>query len=100
MRVEINMPSGRQAGEKLIRRSMSTLARKRIGEEYWAQGEAMLGHRKTSASDIYALRDPAHLGRALQVTESIIDEIDQLQNGAFHRDFTAPKFDYGNLEGR
>ena len=43
----------------------------------------MLGHHKPSTSDIYALYDPANLGRALAVTEAIIDEIEALVPGAF-----------------
>ncbi len=76
MRAEIGLPGERgEAGWKLIRRSMATLARRRIGEEHWRQGEMMLGHVRTSTSDIYALRDPANLGRALAATESIITDI-------------------------
>lgn len=89
MRAELGLPSGREAGEKLIRRSVATIARKRLGEEKWPQGEMMLGHVKASVSDIYALPDPANLGRALAVTEGIIDEIEKLAPGAFNRTFTA-----------
>lgn len=89
MRKALGMPEGGEAGPKLIRRSMSTLARKRIGEANWVQGQMMLGHVKFSVSDIYALPDPANLGLALAATESIIDEIDQLAPGAFYFRFTA-----------
>jgi len=90
MRAEIGLPAERgEAGWKLIRRSVSTLARRRIGEANWRQGEIMLGHVRTSTSDIYALRDPANLGLALAATESIIDDICALVPGAFHRADTA-----------
>jgi hypothetical protein len=89
MREEIGLPMGREAGEKLIRRSMATLARPRIGEASWRQGEMMLGHVKTAVSDIYALPDPANLGLALAATESIIEEIEKLAPGAFCRAVTA-----------
>jgi hypothetical protein len=49
----------------------------------------MAGHVPMTTSDIYALPDPANLGRALAVTKAIIDEIDQLAPGAFYRTFTA-----------
>lgn len=88
MRKALGLPGGREAGPKLIRRSVATIARKRLGEERWAQGEMMLGHRKASTSDIYALPDPANLGAALAVTEQIIDEIEALCPGAY-RAFTA-----------
>jgi hypothetical protein len=86
MRKALGLPGEREAGAKLIRRSVATLARKRLGEERWAQGEVMLGHRKASTSDIYALVDPANLGAALAVTEAIIDEIKTLAPGAFTAD--------------
>lgn len=86
---KLKLPTGRQAGPKLVRRSMATLARKRIGEANWQQGRMMLGHVRFDVSDIYALPDPANLGLALAATESIIDEIEALCPGAFHRNFTA-----------
>jgi hypothetical protein len=89
MRLKLKLPHDGEAGEKLIRRSMSTVARKRIGEAQWAQGQMMLGHLRSSISDIYAIPDPANLGLALSVTESIIDEIEALAPGAFYRQVTA-----------
>jgi hypothetical protein len=89
MRKAIGLPTARaEAGEKLIRRSMATIARKRIGEANWTQGNMMLGHVKHSISDIYALPDPHNLGLALAATEAIIDEIEALAPGAFARPAT------------
>lgn len=88
MRKALGLPGSREAGAKLIRRSVATIARRKLGEERWIQGEMMLGHRKASTSDIYALLDPANLGAALAVTEQIIDEIEALIPGAY-RTFTA-----------
>jgi len=79
----LGLPGDGEAGTKLIRRSVSTIARRRIGEANWVQGETMLGHRAASTSDIYALPDPAHLGLALAATEAIIDDIEALAPGAF-----------------
>lgn len=79
----LRLPRGGETGMKLIRRSMATLARRSLGEEYWAQGEIMLGHRKTSTSDVYALFEPGQLGRALAVTNQIIEKIEQSVPGAF-----------------
>jgi len=93
------LPNGAQAGEKLIRRSMATLARVRIGEANWRQGEMMLGHAKASISDIYAIPDPANLGLALAATESIIDEIEAIAPGAFYRTFTATGIQLSVVEG-
>ncbi|HET9509517.1 MAG TPA: hypothetical protein VFO80_00045, partial [Sphingomonas sp.] len=84
MRAEVGLPADRgEAGWKLIRRSVSTIARRRIGEANWRQGEIMLGHVRASTSDIYALRDPANLGLALAATESIINDICARVPGAF-----------------
>lgn len=82
---ELGLPRDGETGLKLIRRSMATLARRRLGEEHWVQGEIMLGHRKMSTSDVYALFEPSQLGRALAVTNDIIDEIEAAVTGAFHR---------------
>lgn len=85
-----------EAGEKLIRRSMASLVRKRIGEERWRQGERMLGHIKASVNDIYAVPDPANLDLALAATKAIIDEIEALRPGAY-RTFAALKVVNGGL---
>ena len=89
MAEDLVLPKSGQAGMKLIRRSVSHIARKRLGEEHWVQGQIFLGHHKASVSDLYALFDPANLGRALTVTEAIIDEIEAACPGAFYRDLTA-----------
>ena len=89
MCIELGLPRDRESGPKLIRRTMATIARKRIGEANWAQGQMMLGHIKASTSDIYALPDPANLGMALSVTESIIEEIIKEAPLAYHRKHTA-----------
>jgi hypothetical protein len=83
MQAELGIPFDGEGGMKLIRRSVSTLARPLIGERDWIQGETFLGHRKASTSDIYALPDPAHLGVALKATQTIIDEIEALVPGSF-----------------
>lgn len=88
MRIALNLPGDREAGPKLIRRSMATIVRKRIGEANWRQGEIWLGHVAMTISDIYALPDPANLGLALAATEEIIDEIEAAVPGAY-RPFTA-----------
>lgn len=80
---DLKMPRERETGLKVIRRSMSTLVRKRIGEEHWVQGEMFLGHRRASVSDLYALFDNANLGLALQATADIIEEIEKKAPGAF-----------------
>ena len=99
MATEIGLPGEREGGLKLIRRSMATLARKRIGEANWQQGRMMLGHVKHDVSDIYALPDPANLGLALAATEAIIEEIDKACPGAFNRTFTAEPANVVPLKG-
>lgn len=87
----LGLPGEGQSGLKLIRRSVAHIARKRMGEEHWLQGQIMLGHHKESTSDIYALPDPANLGRALAVTSDIIAELDALTPGAFTPALPQPK---------
>jgi hypothetical protein len=69
--------------------STATLARKRLDEGHWIYGQMMLGHVPISVSDFYALPDMPNLGRALAVTQTIIDDIEKLTPGAFYRDLTA-----------
>lgn len=82
---DLRLPRDGETGMKLIRRSMATEVRRRIGEEHFVQVERMLGHRKASTSDLYALFEPGMLGRALQATNDIIEEIERLAPGAFYR---------------
>jgi len=83
MRAHLGLPDEGEAGPKLIRRSMATIVRKRIGEANWQQGKMMLGHVKFDVSDIYAIPDPANLGLVLSATELVIDEIETNCPGAF-----------------
>jgi hypothetical protein len=89
MQAELEIPFEGQGGMKLVRRSIATLARRRLGEEHWVQGRMMIGHVPISISDLYALPEPANLGRALAVTQTIIDDIEKLAPGAFYRNLTA-----------
>lgn len=97
MAKDIGLPGEGEAGTKLIRRSMATLARRRVGEEHYVQVERMLGHRKASTSDLYALFDPGMLGRVLDATNSIIEEIVKLAPGAFHRKGTGLRILQGSV---
>ncbi len=62
---------------------MAPLARQRLGERDWVEGQIMLGHKKITTSDTYAPIDTGYLGAALRVTEEIIDAIERLTPGAF-----------------
>lgn len=95
---ELALPRDGETGMKLIRRSMATIGRKRLGEANWYQGQIMLGHLKHSTSDLYALFDPAVLGLALGVTNDVIDEIEALAPGAFHREGTGMRVIEGGLK--
>jgi len=83
MQGELDLPADRESGMKLIRRSMAHLARQRLGERDWVEGQIMLGHKKVTTSDTYAPFDTGYLGRALEVTDAIIEEIEKLCPGAF-----------------
>lgn len=88
MQDELGLPRERETGLKLIRRSVAQHVRGVIGEERWQQGEMMLGHRKASTSDLYALFDPANLGTALAATSALVEQIEALSPGAFSTAFT------------
>ncbi|RYG55029.1 MAG: hypothetical protein EON56_06305, partial [Alphaproteobacteria bacterium] len=83
MAKEIGIPGDREGGLKLIRRSVAQLARQRLGERDWIEGQIMLGHRRITTSDTYAPFDTGYLARALEVTDAIIEEIEKLVPGAF-----------------
>jgi integrase len=88
MAKELNLPSDGQSGMRLIRRSMSTILRTRLGEDAMSQISRFMGHQKASTTDIYALRMPGQLGAVLQGIEAIIDEIEAMTPGAYQIDFT------------
>jgi hypothetical protein len=83
MQAALGLPGDGESGMKLIRRSMAHLGRQRLGERDWVEGQIMLGHRRPSTSDTYAPFDSGYLGRALEVTDQIIEEIEKLTPGAF-----------------
>ncbi len=83
MQAAVGLPGEGESGLKLVRRSMAHLARERLGERDWIEGQIMLGHRKTSTSDTYAPFSTGYLARALEVTEAVIEEIEKLCPGAF-----------------
>jgi hypothetical protein len=56
--------------------------------ERWVQGRIFLGHYKPATRDLYALSDPANLVSHSTRTEELIDEIEALVPGAFHRSDT------------
>jgi hypothetical protein len=82
---KLKLPKDREAGQKLIRRSMASLIRDRIGETNYPQVKRFLGHTAADVSDIYALAKPEQLGIALAEIERIIDEIEALAPGAYRK---------------
>lgn len=83
MQADLGLPGDREGGLKLIRRSMAHLARERLGERDWVEGQIMLGHKKVTTSDTYAPFNTGYLAAALRVTDEIIEEIEKCVPGAF-----------------
>ena len=83
MQAALGMPGDREAGLKLIRRSMAQLGRDRLGRSAWIEGTYMLGHHRPDPSDLYGIDSPGDYPLALKVTEEIIDEIISLAPLAF-----------------
>ena len=75
MQDALGLPGDREAGLKLIRRSMAQLGRDRLGRTAWIEGKYMLGHHRPDPSDLYGIDLPGDFPLALKVTEEIIDEI-------------------------
>lgn len=86
MATEIGLPSEGEAGQKLIRRSMGQLLRdprRKVPEEML---EIQMGHRPiSSTTDVYAPYLPDYLAPCVKAIERIIDEIEKLAPGAYHR---------------
>ena len=75
-----------QSGEKLIRRSVSSILRPLLEKEKsWdPQGRVMLGHIRPNESDKYATPyHEAYLVDALRLIEELIDRIEAAAPGAF-----------------
>lgn len=84
MAADLALPGEREAGTKLIRRSISNLARERLPQEAWGELSMFMGHDSTDPiTDLYAPFSPRYLRRALGALEAIIDEIQAQAPGAF-----------------
>lgn len=83
MQSALELPRDGETGLKVIRRSMAHIARQKLGERDWIEGQIMLGHKKVTTSDTYAPFDTGYLAAALRVTEEIINAIEKLTPGAF-----------------
>ena len=89
MAVDIGLPRDGAGGMKLVRRSMAKLLRDRLPKADWPEIEMLLGHDKfDSTTSIYAPFDPGYLGAVRKEIEAIIDEIESIVPGAFHRSST------------
>jgi hypothetical protein len=89
MAVDLKLPVDREAGMKLIRRSIANELRRPIRAVPLDELEMMLGHRPLdSVSEIYAPFDPAYCANAKAAIETIIDEISVAVPTAFHRSDT------------
>jgi len=86
---DLDWPKDGENGTKLIRRSIAQLLRDPARAVPTEQLELQLGHRRLdSVTDLYAAFDPAYLRAATAALEAIIDEIEALVPGAFHRNDT------------
>lgn len=80
----LSLPRDREAGMKLVRRSVADIVRSRLAPTAWPELEMMLGHsRFDEVSDLYAPFRPDYLRRALAAIEAIIDEIEKAAPGAY-----------------
>ncbi|API60970.1 hypothetical protein BSL82_05900 [Tardibacter chloracetimidivorans] len=92
MAAEIGLPGEGEAGMKLVRRSMAQLLRRPDLKVPVEQVELQLGHRRIeSTSELYAPFQPDYLPDARRAIETIIDEIEAVVPGAFHRSDTGEK---------
>lgn len=83
---KLGWPKDGENGQKLIRRSVAQLLRDPARKVPTEQLELQLGHRRIdSVTDLYAAFDPAYLADCTRALERLIDEIEKLAPGAFHR---------------
>lgn len=83
---KLGWPKDGENGQKLIRRSVAQLLRAPARKVPTEQLELQLGHRRIdSVTDLYAAFDPAYLANCTRALERLIDEIEALAPGAFHR---------------
>ncbi len=82
----LGWPKDGENGQKLIRRSVAQLLRDPARKVPTEQLELQMGHRRMdSVTDLYAAFDPAYLADCTRAIEGLIDEIETLAPGAFHR---------------
>lgn len=75
-----------ELGTKLIRRSIAQLIWYRLPESSIAELQIQLGHRReTNETDLYAAFKRAYLKDVVAAITEIIEEIEHLALGAFHR---------------
>lgn len=99
MASDVGLPGDRQAGSKLIRRSMAELLRAKMLVAHWGEIEVFMGHDKfDSVSGLYAPLRPDYLVHAKEAIEAVIDDIEALAPGAFYRIFTADEAPEGVLK--
>jgi len=101
MAAAIDLPGDREGGEKLIRRSMADLIRRRLPQEAVPELSMFMGHdRVDPVTSLYAPFSPDYLRRALSAIEAIIDEIEGLCPGAFSRTLAGNAAELYILPGR
>jgi hypothetical protein len=84
------LPGDGESGMKLIRRSVSTIARKRLGEEHWVQGKIMLGHQKADDQrPLCASRSGQSRAARWRSRRPLSTRSSAACPGAFYRDLTA-----------
>lgn len=102
MTAALGWPADGEGGMKIVRRSIAQMLRDagtpRAWSDHWRaperkvptdQIELQLGHSEIdSVTDLYAAFDPDYLSQATAAIEGIIDSIEALCPGAFHRSDT------------
>lgn len=97
----LGLPLEREAGEKLIRRSMGKLLRDRLPKADWPEITLFMGHDDfDQTTDIYAPFSPDYLAAARAEIERIIQEIEGLCPGAFSRTIAGKGAEVIPIRGR
>lgn len=90
MLTELGLPRDREHKSYLVRRSMATILRcwhherGRTKVDAW-ELEAQLGHRRRSTTEVYALANPNARDTVQTALQEVLDELERLAPGGFHR---------------
>lgn len=89
----LGLPEETEYRSYILRRSMATILRNRHQRDEtvtvdFGDLESQMGHKRRSQTEIYALPDPSYDDSVQRSLRGILEEIERLAPGCFHREIT------------